>query len=184
MKKNFNPRDISLIIGLGNPGKSYADTYHNAGAEALFALSSGTANLFSTPGKHQPFEMHKEGQRTFILPRTFMNASGEAVKSALAYTKTTQDHMLVLHDDADLPLGTFKLQYERGAAGHNGIRSIISSIGGNAFWRVRIGVRTKSAGKSTREKAGVFVLKKISKQNKKILEGVFGEIKKIIIPSD
>ncbi len=154
------------MVGLGNPGPRYRDTYHNAGktAVAYFAdkLPRGVAALPSS---------------------AFMNESGGFVKRALAATRRKPGELLVVHDDSDLPLGTYKLGFGRGDGGHQGVRSIIEALstsakggsasGGKNFWRLRIGIRPPTDPASGRPKAGSFVLKKIAKEDADVLRVVF-----------
>ena len=168
---------IRLIVGLGNPGEPYEETYHNAGIlavsffESLLGLSSqkktsGSATLFSFPGL------------SIAASRTFMNRSGGAVRDLLRRVRLSPHNLLLVHDESDLPLGAFRLGFNRGAGGHHGVESVISSLGTQAFWRLRIGIR-KSGAKETgaraalREKASRIVLKKIGPREKRALESAF-----------
>jgi PTH1 family peptidyl-tRNA hydrolase len=159
-------KSFKIVVGLGNPGKRYAGTYHNIGEEALRMIAGG--NGFKRPfsvWKGKPFEYLKGEQRTYIRPLTYMNESGKAVLSALKHFGVKPEEMLVIHDDSDIESGESKLSYGRGSAGHNGIKSIMDYLGTDDFWRLRIGVRGTHA-----EKAGDFVLKKISPEDKEKLE--------------
>jgi peptidyl-tRNA hydrolase, PTH1 family len=133
------------IVGLGNPGKEYEHTRHNI---AWLVLRS-SVNAFSLPSFHES-KSHSafisEGSINgkdvrIVLPTTFMNNSGGAVKKALAGTLA---HLVVLHDDIDLPFGVVKVGVGRGAGGHNGVKSIIQSLGSMDFIRVRIGIGKKN----------------------------------------
>jgi PTH1 family peptidyl-tRNA hydrolase len=152
MTPEFKPETIKLIVGLGNPGTRYAHTYHNAGRIAVRALSDAPETGFAT------------GHR-FLVPNTFMNESGSAVKRAL---RVKPKALLVVHDDADLPLGSYRLSFARGAAGHHGVESVIRALGTKEFWRLRIGVRPLSAegpegSRARRAKADTFVLRPMTK---------------------
>ena len=116
-------KDVSLIVGLGNPGKDYERTYHNAGRLTLAVLAPEDG--WHTRDK---FRYVKDSGRTFVMPKTFMNESGEAVAAALKYFKLKPADLLVIHDDSDLPLGEWKFQFGRGSAGHRGIASIINHL--------------------------------------------------------
>jgi len=102
-----------------------------------------------------------------------MNESGGFVKKMLRKKGVRPEALLVIHDDSDLNLGSFKLSFGRGSAGHKGAESVIRTLGTKDFWRLRIGIRP-IVGR--RKKAGEFVLKKISAKDKKTLESVFAEI--------
>ncbi len=101
-----------------------------------------------------------------------MNESGRAVRDALRYFKSKPDSLLVLQDDSDLPLGTWKSAFGRGTAGHHGVASIVQELKTNEFKRIRIGIRKRDS----KEKAGSFVLKPIRPTEQKSLENVFREI--------
>lgn len=157
-----------LIVGLGNPGKQYADTYHNAGYLAVDFLT-GAAKFRAASSKK--FSYFKKGDDIFVKPAAFMNDLGPAVKDALKYFKIKPERCAVVHDDSDIELGKYKIAFQRGSAGHKGVESVIAHLGTNGFWRVRIGIRSR------RGKAGDFVLRPIIQGDRKILENTFREIK-------
>lgn len=148
MAAQFNPGDfnmnrIRLVVGLGNPGTRYAHTYHNAGRIALAML-----------------EAHREvfpPRTRFMALDVFMNESGPAIARVLRGAPHT---LLILHDDSDLALGTSRLVFGRGAAGHHGVESIIRALGTKDFWRLRIGIRPPSL---IGVKASDFVLRPMPK---------------------
>lgn len=158
-----------LIVGLGNPGKEYERTYHNAGFLALEHLTEGSeqnwkrpSNAHATEGK---WEYLRAGEAVFLRPLTFMNRSGAAVKQALAYFNLRPAELLVIHDDSDIPLGEFKLVSGRGSAGHKGVESIQQALKTRDFRRLRLGIRPEANPPSLtlrRARAGDFVLKKMS----------------------
>lgn len=131
-----------LIVGLGNPGKEYAGTRHNLGEEVVRGLAArlGVAidrKRWSALVGAGP----AEGGRTWlVLPQTFMNESGRAVRAALRDLDLAPDQVWVVHDELDLPLCRLRIQFGGSAAGNNGIRSIIGSLGTHDFWRFRVGV--------------------------------------------
>lgn len=139
-----------LIVGLGNPGKEYDRTRHNAGFMAADAL----ADAYSfAPFKAKFDGLIAEGkianEKVYILkPQTFMNLSGNAVVKAANFYKILPQNIVVIHDDMDLPLGKLKSKLGGGAGGHNGLKSIDAAITPN-YNRIRIGVghpeRTGSA---------------------------------------
>lgn len=157
--------DVKLLVGLGNPGKEYEHTYHNAGA--LFATyvrrGSGAGKVTQAP----LFTALRSENLWTVTTKTFMNESGRAVRAALAARKFRPDALLVAHDDSDIPLGEFKFAFGRGAAGHRGVASVIATLGTNRFWRLRIGVRHEPG------KAGSFVLRQISSIHGETLVAVF-----------
>lgn len=167
-----------LVVGLGNPGEEYRNTYHNIGSLLVEKIvESLNGNFSEWSGKS--FYYFKAGELVFIKPKTYMNESGGAVYSAMKHFGIESDNLLVVHDDADLPLGTYKIDFDRGSAGHNGIKSIIDELGSSAFWRIRIGVRGDN-----NEKAGDFVLNKIPASQKDELDQVLIDIERSYFKRD
>ena len=162
----FNPEKIKLIVGLGNPGSDYKDTYHNAGFMAIDYLSGNAPD--SDWRRSKKISYLKTNGFIFIKPEEFMNGSGNAVKEALKYFKSKRSELLLVHDDSDLESGKWKLGFGRGAAGHRGVESAIASLNSPDFWRARIGVRNRKG------KAGDFVLKKSHRPTRKVLLRYFG----------
>jgi PTH1 family peptidyl-tRNA hydrolase len=176
---------LLLVFGLGNPGKEYETTYHNAGILALGALQSMSSDERSAERKKEKhFEYRKHGGIIFAAAarggELFMNESGIPVEEALAYFKIPPGRLVLLHDDSDLPIGTYKLEKNRGAAGHHGVESVIAKIGRQDFWRGRIGIRPAEP-EDRRRKAEEFVLKTISAEDMALLEAEFGPLGKDIL---
>lgn len=178
-KQNFNPRRIKIIAGLGNPGTEYADTYHNVGTTYILRSVEKEPAVSFDSEKRQHFSHARHGAWEWVTTHTFMNESGTAIHAALKWFKASPKELLVIHDDADLPVGTVRVDFERGAAGHNGILSVIAALGTNGFWRARIGIRTENTV-LPREKAEVFVLKKITPVTRKKIETAFGELDRLL----
>lgn len=133
---------IRLIVGLGNPGDSYADTRHNAGFWLVDLLAQRHGGTFRTERKFNAelATLDIEGNEVRLLkPKTWMNRSGQAVQAAAAYLKFAPENILVVHDDLDLPPGTARLKLGGGAGGHNGLKDVIAQLG-PGFWRLRLGV--------------------------------------------
>jgi len=176
MTIEFNPHTISLIAGLGNPGEEYKNTYHNVGRLIVEKILENRS--LSSP-KHS-FSYTKIGRFIFVIPNLFMNESGVAINDALTYFKLSHSSLLVIHDDADLHIGTTKLQLGRGDAGHNGIKSIVNTLGTEEFWRFRMGIREIENEGEKRIKAESFVLSSIKRREKEIFELEVEKIKKIL----
>jgi PTH1 family peptidyl-tRNA hydrolase len=153
-----------VIVGLGNPGKEYEKTRHNAGrsAVALVAKQEGfdefifnkTANALTTKGTISGHGVSASDADTpcpavLVLPETMMNLSGKAVASFVKSVKAAKG-LLVIHDDLDLPLGTIKMVFGRGSGGHKGVESIMRALKTKEFARIRIGIST--AGKKNQAK--------------------------------
>jgi PTH1 family peptidyl-tRNA hydrolase len=165
-----------LVIGLGNPGTEFENTYHNVGFLALDAIirKIGGNEIPAWKTQKKVFSYACEGKTVFIKPLTFMNESGVAVKEALKKFDVGVGEMLVIHDESDLYLGDFKISAGKNAAGHRGIQSIIDHVGSNEFQRVRIGIRPTR--EKARKKASVFVLSRITSADHETLEKVFEKI--------
>ena len=134
-----------LIVGLGNPGAQYEKTRHNVGFRALDALAR-EAGAKPDRAKFQALTCLCDvgGLRALLLkPQTFMNNSGLAVRQAADYYKLPPERVLVLFDDVDLDVGRLRIRRDGSAGGHNGVKSIISCMGSQAFHRIKIGVGAK-----------------------------------------
>ncbi|HLD31605.1 MAG TPA: aminoacyl-tRNA hydrolase [Patescibacteria group bacterium] len=153
---------MKLIVGLGNPGKNYARTRHNAGFIALDLLLKKISpdrswELSKKFNAEIATVATKNGRVILAKPMTFMNASGQAVQLLAHYHKVNPPDIIVIHDDKDLSLGTHKIQTDRGAAGHNGVISIFTHLKTQNIVRVRLGIASES-GKKIPDTAD-FVLK-------------------------
>ncbi len=136
-----------LVVGLGNPGRQYESTRHNAGwlvaDEVARRLGASWRSKFS--GKLA--EARLDGQKLALLkPETFMNDSGRSVAAAARFFKVEPESVLVVHDDVDLDPGRLQARAGGGLAGHNGLRSLAQSLGSQEFLRLRIGVGRPGRG--------------------------------------
>lgn len=143
-KRKTPNRVVRVVVGLRNPGADYEGTRHNIGYEVVEHLAgrSGAA-LGRAPSRVRGniAQLGSGDDRTLLfVPNTFMNESGEAVRSALVYHKVTPADLLVVHDDIDLAFGRFRLQVAGGSGGHNGIKSLERSLGTKDFSRLKVGV--------------------------------------------
>lgn len=131
-----------LIAGLGNPGKEYALTRHNAGFRAVAALARRHGVDFGRrQAKAEIADLDLAGKRILLVrPQTFMNLSGEAVGELVRWHKLSPAQVLVVFDDMDLPFGTLRLRASGSAGGQNGMKSIIRHLGTDQVARLRIGV--------------------------------------------
>ena len=134
--------DTKLIVGLRNPGSRYDGTRHNVGAEAVIASDPDLTFKKARLGIRADVATTRIGEMRAVLalPRTFMNECGQSVAPLVRYERVDGDSLLIVHDDIDLPFAKLKVQFGGGAGGHNGIRSIVGSVGTNEFWRLKIGV--------------------------------------------
>ena len=162
-----------LIVGLGNPGKEYDKTRHNCGAEFVQLLSDRLKVSLQKEDKFFSLYGNKKLSQNKVhlcIPTIYVNESGKIVSSITDYLKISNEQVLVIHDDLDLPLGTIKLKEEGGHGGHNGLRNIIDSLkGNNNFKRMRIGI--DHPGKE--EDVVKYVLSKFTKKERKLLETSF-----------
>lgn len=135
---------IKLIVGLGNPGRDYERTRHNAGADFVTELARHYgAQLTSDPKLFGLVGRITVGGHDLRLinPTTYMNRSGQAVAAMANYYKILPNEILVAHDELDLPCGVAKLKFAGGHGGHNGLRDIIASLGNSKdFYRLRLGI--------------------------------------------
>ena len=142
-----------VIVGLGNPGKEYEKTRHNAGRSAveLLAKQEGAGDFVFNKTSNALVAKGEVGgeNATLVLPETMMNLSGKAV-AAYAKSVKAAKSLLVIHDDLDLPLGTVKMVFGRGSGGHKGVESIMRAVKTKDFARIRIGI--SAAGKKNQAK--------------------------------
>ena len=134
------PSKIRLIVGLGNPGREYERTRHNAGYWLVerFAVSCGIAMRKDL--KYQALVGRHESGAWLLLPQTFMNASGRSVLMLAGFFRIGPEEILVVHDELDFAPGVAKLKQGGGIAGHNGLRDISQKIASHDYWRLRIGI--------------------------------------------
>ncbi len=134
---------VQLIVGLGNPGKDYQDTRHNAGFWFVEELARQQGVTFKPEKKFQAeaVRCRLAGEECWLLkPQTFMNHSGQSVQALSNFYKLPVESILVVHDELDLDAGIVRLKDGGGHGGHNGVRDIISKMGSNKFLRLRIGI--------------------------------------------
>ena len=174
MATENNPKIVipKLIVGLGNPEKKYDKTRHNIGFEVVEYLAE---NWLLSWQKNQKFQglfaegISVNGNKIKLLkPLTYMNRSGQSVRAVLDWYKLPIESILVTYDDMDLPIGRIRLRLSGSAGGHNGIKSIISHLGGQNFPRFRIGIGKSS----TQNEAISHVLGKFSPEEAKIMSQV------------
>ncbi len=169
-----------LIAGLGNPGKEYAKTRHNAGFVFADYFRKENRENFSDWAMNKKLKAEISlgklaGKKIILLkPQTFMNLSGEAIAAALKYFKIsirsirgeTSNNLIVVHDEIDLPLGTFRISRDSSSAGHKGAQNVIDALGTKNFARLRIGVNSRTDKRISTEK---YVLGKFTATELKII---------------
>ena len=133
---------MKLIVGLGNPGKEYENTRHNAGFKFIdeYAKSKGlTFNQNKFKGLYTTFI--NNGEKIILLkPQKYMNLSGEVVRDFVNFFKIKTDDILIICDDLDTPLGKIKIKYKGSSGGHNGLKNIEQNINTNEYKRIKIGI--------------------------------------------
>lgn len=165
---------MKLIIGLGNPGKSYEKTRHNIGFMVLDNYLGEVKWQKKYNANYYEENIHDE-KVIFIKPLTYMNLSGDAVIQFVRFYKIELKDILVIHDDLDLPIGKYRIKVNSSSGGHNGIKSIIGVLNSNSFARLKIGI---SSNKEMDSKD--YVLQKFSKSELNILDNLHTIIKEII----
>ncbi|MCA1702503.1 MAG: aminoacyl-tRNA hydrolase [Actinobacteria bacterium] len=141
-KSHAEPDDRWIVLGLGNPGAKYEETRHNAGAMVAEVLAGRVGSKFKS---HRSgclvAEGSLSGERVVVArPTTYMNESGRPTRKLLDFYKAPSSKLIVLQDEIDIPFGEIRIKEGGGAAGHNGLRSIVSHLGTNEFLRVRFGI--------------------------------------------
>lgn len=135
---------MKLIIGLGNPEKKYQSTRHNLGQKIITEYLKTQKNCRLKENSRLSSKTCETGQgiskKIFAISNEYMNNSGITVQKISHFFKIVPDNIYVLHDDLDLPVGDYKIQFDRGSAGHNGIKSIVDHLGTQQFNRIRIGI--------------------------------------------
>ena len=157
-----------LIVGLGNPGPRYAATRHNAGFFVLDELADRIGTGFKAHKGQADVAEGRLAGRSVVLakPRTFMNTSGGPVAQVSRFFKVPVGQLLVVHDELDLPFGALRLKRGGGEGGHNGLRSISSSLGAKDYVRVRFGIGRPPG----RQDPADYVLREFAAAERKDLE--------------
>ena len=171
-------KPLSLIVGLGNPGRQYAKTRHNLGWQVLDRLAEKLKIGFKAGKGEYYAALLEENEReiVFLKPTTFMNNSGIAVQEALAFFGKTSADLLVILDDMALPLGKLRLRANGSSGGHNGLESVIYQLQTEAFARLRLGIGTPGA----KGAAVGHVLGEFSKEEKKNAEEMMESAAEIV----
>jgi len=162
-------KKIFLVVGLGNPGDAYVTTRHNAG----FMVLNKVSEAFYIPFKKRfhallGFGLIKSSEVILSKPMAFMNLSGIPVKKILTYFKIPFENMIVIHDDIDLDFGRLQIKKNGGHGGHNGLKSIIETVGSNNFVRLRIGIGRSEGCMDVAN----YVLSQFNTNEKKLLDKI------------
>jgi PTH1 family peptidyl-tRNA hydrolase len=165
------PDDVWLVVGLGNPGPSYAGNRHNAGFGVLDELGARVGGKFKAHrGRADVIEGRVAGLRTILAkPKSYMNESGGPVASLRDFYKIPVERIIVVHDELDIPFGRIRLK-RGGTESHNGPRSVTKALGSREYLRVRFGIGRPPG----RQDAADWVLKDFSATERKELPFLFG----------
>lgn len=170
---------MKIIVGLGNPGKEYEGTRHNAGfmfveafskCEAVKSVDSKAAFNLDKKFEAEIATVNYKAEKIILVkPQTFMNLSGRAVSKILSFYKALPENLIVINDDIDLPIGTIRIRKEGSGGGQKGLENIIAELKTDNFARIRIGI-SESGEKVNQIETVNYVLGKISKREKPILD--------------
>jgi PTH1 family peptidyl-tRNA hydrolase len=155
------PHTFRLIVGLGNPGREYRETRHNAGFWWIERLAETSQAAFHSESKFQArvaATRGSDGDIRLAMPQTFMNRSGLAVASLARIYRIAPAEILVAHEELDLKPGVVKLKQGGGNAGHNGLKDITAALGSGDFWRLRLGIGHPRDGALSEQEVADYVL--------------------------
>jgi len=164
---------MRLIVGLGNPEKKYENTWHNIGFIIIDEIQKAKCDEFVKFKNSKKYKAEIcEGispEKKIILakPQTYMNNSGQAIKSMMSFYKIETKNLWVIHDDIDLPIGKIRISQNASAGGHKGVQSIIEELGTQEFIRFRLGIQKEPPVDIPSEK---YVLQKIDSNSKVALD--------------
>ncbi len=162
---------IRLLVGLGNPGKEYEATRHNAGFWLVERFAAREGIALRKDAKYQAYFGRHEASGTWLLmPQTYMNLSGRSVSLLAGFFRISPEEILVAHDDLDFQPGVAKLKQGGGVGGHNGLKDIGARIGSRDFWRLRFGI----GHPGDRDLVADYVLHKPSLADRDLIDGAIG----------
>jgi peptidyl-tRNA hydrolase, PTH1 family len=157
---------IRLVVGLGNPGKEYERTRHNAGFWLVEKFAQANGFVLRKDPKFKALVGKNAGGVWFLLPQSFMNLSGQPVQMLAGFFKIKPEEVLVVHDELDFEPGTARLKQGGGIAGHNGLKDISQRLASHEYWRLRLGVGKPSAGTEGAD----YVLQKPSAEDRAAID--------------
>jgi PTH1 family peptidyl-tRNA hydrolase len=174
---------MKLIVGLGNPGKEYSANRHNIGFLCVNHLArQHHISLDKKQGKARVGAGSIAGTQVVLAkPQTYMNASGISVINLLGKYKLTPEDLIVIHDDLDLSLGKIRIKRGNSAGGHNGIKSIIGSLGTQDFTRIRIGISRPQTGNSAEETIVDYVLGDFEGEDRTLVDEITHKVSEAVV---
>ncbi len=164
---------IRLVAGLGNPGREYVNTRHNAGFWFAEGLAARLAARFSMESKFSG-EVAKVGDLRIVKPATYMNLSGRAVAGLARFFAIAPSEILVVHDELDLKPGEAKMKQGGGHAGHNGLRDIQAQLGSSEFWRLRLGIGHPRDSELSQQEVVDYVLRPPRSEEEGAIDAAIG----------
>jgi len=156
---------IRLVVGLGNPGKEYERTRHNAGFWLVERFAQASGVMLRKDGKFQALVGRHESA-FLLMPQSFMNGSGRAVQMLAGFFKIKPEEMLVVHDELDFAPGVARVKQGGGIAGHNGLKDISQRLGSHDYWRLRLGI----GHPGDKDAVADYVLQKPSAEDKTTID--------------
>ena len=162
---------MKLIVGLGNPGKEYANTRHNIGFDVIETLAE-QENIPVLEKKHKAVigKGYIGGQKVILAkPQTYMNLSGESIREIADFYKIEPENMIIIYDDISLDVGRLRIRKKGSAGGHNGIKNIIAHLGTDVFPRIKVGIGEKPQGWDLAD----YVLGRFSKEDRELIKEGF-----------
>jgi PTH1 family peptidyl-tRNA hydrolase len=174
---------MKLIVGLGNPGRSYASNRHNIGFICLNHFARTHGIKFDQKKGRARIGIGKAASNEVILakPQTYVNLSGESVSPLVKRFNINLNDLIVIHDDLDLPLAKMRISYGSSSGGHKGINSIIQELGSQDFTRIRIGIGRPDKAEASEEEIIAYVLSDFTPEQKKAITPVIPRVSEALL---
>ncbi|OGY17760.1 MAG: aminoacyl-tRNA hydrolase [Candidatus Chisholmbacteria bacterium RIFCSPHIGHO2_12_FULL_49_9] len=168
---------MKLVVGLGNPGGKYVGTRHNVGFLVVEELAATLQNSkFKINEKYMSLVFQVDDV-LLAKPQTFMNRSGVAVGKLVRFYKVSKSNLYVVHDDLDIPLGKYKIQFGKGPKVHQGLQSIYRELGSEGFWHIRIGIEHRAKGMEEQRTTGeAYVLQRFTEEEQALIQQVTDQV--------
>jgi PTH1 family peptidyl-tRNA hydrolase len=174
---------MKLIVGLGNPGRSYANNRHNIGFTCLNYFARTHGIKFDQKKCRARIGMGKVAGNEVVLakPQTYVNLSGESVSQLIKKFNINLNDLIIIHDDLDLPLGKIRISYGSSSGGHKGIESIINCLGSQDFIRIRIGIGRPDKTDASEDEIIAYVLSDFTPEQKNVIAPVIPRVNETIL---
>jgi PTH1 family peptidyl-tRNA hydrolase len=174
---------MKLIVGLGNPGRAYANNRHNIGFVGINHFARTHGIKFDRKQGHARIGMGKVASEKIVLarPQTFMNSSGESVSRLVKRFNINLSDLIIIHDDLDLPLGKIRLSYGSSSGGHKGIDSIINYLESQNFTRIRVGIGRPDKAEASEDEIIAYVLSDFTSEQKQAIVQVMPKVTEAIL---